>query len=371
MSTDLPVTLTYNATSANITNSTEFDFTSMLLTSKVVNGLLLFMSIWMLLSMGIYGSRNKKWRKTAGTSSLNSGIIYQACVVSIALLIPRLLLNILIFHLRNIGNAMEWCELITDISVTLRLISRYSIYLFLWLRQRILYQHPSTRQLGGTRVNIVSWASLLGILLTFVGLFCYSVAPASYESTRHDCVNTQQSLPFLVIGYMLGVLLIATQLLLLGLFIYPMVKSRSLRQQSIRQHHLADGESNDIMQHPYIGKNLNASCFCYGKTRFCKENNSIAHTVRRSVFCTIIAALSDILAAGVVFGLPPQTIPRPIQNVIFSTSTFINIFCALATFKKYWSILISPCDSCCTKRIENVRGDETLSRQMRTSSLTT
>nr|XP_039251604.1 uncharacterized protein LOC120329057 [Styela clava] len=325
------------------TNKTEYNFTTSLIGCQVANLFLLLTSIWILISLILYGTRNKKWRKKPGTSTLNSGLIYKACVMSVALLIPRYLFNAVIFQLPSMEKGLLYCERITDISIAVRLISRCAIYVFLWLRQRILYEHPSTRRFAGKYVNFISWTSLLVIISTFGGLFWASIFPSNYEASPYGCVRNPDSSSNGTAGYILGTGLILAQLLLLGLFIYPMVRGRVALQNTCKN-------ANGIKQQKHI-----RNVFCCFQDHETKSSDSVVIMIRRSVLCTIIAALSDFGSAVIKVFISSDTVPHSIMTTIYSTSTLINIFCAISTFEMYVSILKTPCTMFCEAE-ENEEG---------------
>ncbi|XP_077975339.1 uncharacterized protein LOC120333280 [Styela clava] len=317
-----------NSTMANLKNATsDLDLTNVIIISQAVNAILLSLSSWIFISMIYYGMTNENWKKNDGRSKSNSKLAYYICMLSIALLVPRYSIYAAIFQLPSIENALQWCELISDVAITIRLLSRYAMYFFLWLRQKLLYAHPSTLQLGGKYVNAISWLALAGITLTFVGIICNSIIPKKFIGSTYGCVKRTNLSSYPLVGALLGTGLTLSQVLLLGLFIYPVIRSDKVMQRH-NQSPTKKASTNKVHN-----QSRRFSCIAI------KSSSPVGQIIYRCIVGTIIAILSDVLGGGLKSVLPHTIYPRSIMDTIFGVSTFINAYCALTTFKSHWSIL--------------------------------
>nr|XP_039270288.1 uncharacterized protein LOC120344995 [Styela clava] len=311
-------------------------------TCQILNAFMLLCSLWLLLSMAVYGTNTKKWKKKTSSSSLNSGIIYTSCVASIILSTTKLIFNSVFLNIHLIDGAMDWCELVTDISIGTGIICLYAIYLFLWLRQRVIYGHPCVRNLAGKTINVLSWISLFGISLIFTGLLIVSVVPLEYTSTQNACIRKETELRNIAYIVLAGVLLLV-QGLLLCLFVYPMIRSSSVqgrKQQSV-------AESN---QENYLTRDRKLFSTCRrskNKSIIRKNRSTVSRMIRRSVICAVITVVTDIASMTFLAQLP-SSVSFAITSSLYDISIFINICCALATFGKAKRILLAPF-SICTK----------------------
>ncbi|XP_077966340.1 uncharacterized protein LOC144419946 [Styela clava] len=108
------------------------------------------------------------------------------------------------------------------------------VYLILWLRQRIFYQHPQLKHLSSRTIKILSWT--MSIVLV-IGVFFTGVlylVTAIYIGTPIGCQvvkNSWTSIRY----YVLIIVTVFFQVCLLGLYSYPLIQhkrtSRSISQK--------------------------------------------------------------------------------------------------------------------------------------------
>lgn len=117
-----------------------------------------------------------------------------------------------------------------DLSIKFKLVnyvfSLLSIYLVLWLRQRIFYEHPRLKHLSSKLIRFVSWSMSVVIVAGVIVTSVFFFGVGRYLGTPYGCVP--QKGPFTTIRWI--ILIGCTtmfQICLLTLFIYPLVKHRS------------------------------------------------------------------------------------------------------------------------------------------------
>ena len=112
------------------------------------------------------------------------------------------------------------------------------VYLFLWLRQRVLYTHPSLNVLNNRMVKITSW----GIILIWF-LYCFStflsyviLVQYQFDLDRGFLIadDTIWTFAYIVISW--TIVSVLMQMALLGLFIYPIIKRTLWRSKDANQH---------------------------------------------------------------------------------------------------------------------------------------
>ena len=178
-----------------------------------------------------YGVKTNRWRKRG--ADLNRGTVYTACVMAVALTIPRFLYVQFLFYLPLIPGAMGSCEIYMDLSSFGYYIAAGPTYFFLWLRQKAINSHPAIKKLVGSAPRIAGTVSfvVLVIISALIGIG-YTV-PLSYQAGPNGCMSIPfedltedihrfwfRMHPFVLLGGFL-----ASQITLVSLFLYPMIKT--------------------------------------------------------------------------------------------------------------------------------------------------
>ena len=100
------------------------------------------------------------------------------------------------------------------------------VYLFLWFKQRVFYIHPSLKVLNNKIVQSISTGIMvLWLLYYFVLYFCYFFFVHYHFHKEGGCLVTENSHDayfFIIISW--TVISILMQIVLLGLFVYPVLK---------------------------------------------------------------------------------------------------------------------------------------------------
>lgn len=142
VSTSFQGTLSRHSAAAKIQEiSTERTFK--LTVFEGVNIALIVVTTWLILSLILYGIKRGRFTMTTQSSSLNNGIIYIACVTTVACLLPGLIAIQMVHSAERRGNVR--CELYGKIITAINGTSLYAVHAFLWLRQRIIFNHLLSR----------------------------------------------------------------------------------------------------------------------------------------------------------------------------------------------------------------------------------
>ena len=103
------------------------------------------------------------------------------------------------------------------------------VYLFLWFRQRVFYIHPSLKVLNNKLVRVFSNSIMVAWFLYYFSLyFCYFILVHYHYKKQGGCLVTESSYDSyssLIVSW--TVISILMQIILLGLFIYPILKRAS------------------------------------------------------------------------------------------------------------------------------------------------
>ena len=110
-------------------------------------------------------------------------------------------------------------------------LGNFFVYFFLWLRQSIFYFHSSLNFLYNTYLKVFSFSVLISYLLFGIGLMSaylikvrYSLNDAGHCEIQVESADETAYLKILLSWNIVSILM---QIMLLGLFIYPLLKQAS------------------------------------------------------------------------------------------------------------------------------------------------
>ena len=193
--------------------------------------------------------------------------------------------------------------IITDLTL---IIGTGLVYGFLWIRQRIFYIYPEFKMLSNRCIRTISAGSIVVWLLYMaVIIICYLTFVRFQFNVLKGCSIVYDVSDQWINGISISWLSIAVfmDIVLLGLFLYPLKKRESCRKEN-------------------LGQSMKSSI--------------LVKRIKKATVLTIVAALSDIFAF--VFS---YTIGTPISISVFNLDMLINLF-AMIGFYHRWRSLLRP-----------------------------
>merc|ERR1739838_852825 len=106
-------------------------------------------------------------------------------------------------------------------------------YVFLWYRMRMIYTQPSLKHLNNSTVRFLSYTFIL--LLLAGGSTACAVAflqPMNFRISSAGCVNHLEHVVDYTSNYLATGTLVLSQLILFGLFLYPLMIHRQANRES-------------------------------------------------------------------------------------------------------------------------------------------
>lgn len=308
---------------------------------QAINIIMIAIIVWVLTNTIVFGLRTRQWRASLDKTKVDRGKIYTVCIVAIASTLPRLVMSQFLFHEDMLGR----CELLMDVGIVAFSLSLWLVYLFLWLRHRAIYAHPTVKNVMGKYSNCVSWFLLTIVTTASLAVMIAFVYPRDYTHTIEGCVIKEKAMSgpdaitFWDVGanYILGGFLFVSQLLFLMLFIYPMVVTKKIRKEQQRSH---CDVTNGAQKCRSFGGIMTKGC---GKVCKVKEMDNISSVIYRSVVSSTIAVSTDLFVALAVGMILPGSVSRAVTVSLYDVSLVINVFCMLATFDKNGKILCNVC----------------------------
>ena len=138
-----------------------------------------------------------------------------------------------IFDGSNQTSAEAVCNVFTRINLVAITGGNGFVYLFLWLRQRVIYVHPSLKVLNNKYVSFFSFVILILWILFLISIFSAYLIKVQYNfNKKSGCILDKDSVkPYNEMVFTWTAVSISMQISLLGLFIYPILKQARWRDQ--------------------------------------------------------------------------------------------------------------------------------------------
>ena len=123
------------------------------------------------------------------------------------------------------------CNVLPQVSAAAVSFGYFFVYVVLWLRQKMFYIHPTLKILYNNKLKVFSFSILLCYLLLAISFFTTHLVIAQYALNKAGfClleVDTKTAMSYFQLTVAWNILSILMQILLLGLFIYALLKQSS------------------------------------------------------------------------------------------------------------------------------------------------
>ena len=230
----------------NITECTGLEFKSAYSISNIaICSLVFLISLYILLALVYHEIRVKKSRHIGFLqlpiekrySVLSKYICISIAIASLVLYISLVnfwsVVGTAIFIGSNQTAAETECFVVPPIVNAALTVGNGLVYSFLWLRQRVIYVHPSLKVLNNKCVSVFSFVVLILWILFWISLMTAYFINVRYKLNRtFGCVIDKDSFkPYNKIAFAWTAASILMQILLLSLFIYPILKQARWRDQ--------------------------------------------------------------------------------------------------------------------------------------------
>ena len=193
---------------------------------------------WIVISVTSYGIRNGnlKKRNKSSAKNLSSRKIYLSALLA---LVSHLLCLVsgMVSNNYSYNEPCNRCYAPCELYDAAICFTNFAILLFLWLRQRSFYLHPSLSVLNKLLpIRMLNWTSLL--LLTVgiaVPTFIWLAADNHTSSKTYVCVMkpvTEIHMTPWIVGLLL---ILICQCMLLGLLVFPLCKQANVKKGRVRR----------------------------------------------------------------------------------------------------------------------------------------
>lgn len=308
---------------------------------EVLTTTVLVVIIWTIVSMIIYGTKTRRWRKRLSSSSLSSGAIFGFGTLTITICLCLPITTVLLFQYtsENLPFAVN-CEVMGDITVVSHVISSYVIYMFLWRLQRLIYKHSYVRPGIKSWVNWVSRFFCVLITLSAAGLILFYIFPMSFEQVDGGCaLKAHPNNSFIDPTYRnaLVVPVALINFLVIVLFIYPAARVKFDRQMEGEEADMNRRESLR-QRYPTLSYVQKWAHSVAGKAQ--NTNNSpIEMTVRRGVTSCALIVVIDLISVLVIQASIPVGTPVVVSMSIYNVALLLKIFAMIFSFSFGFAVL--------------------------------
>lgn len=194
---------------------------------------------------------------------------------------------------------------VSDLSLT---IGTGSVYVFLWIRQRIFYVYPELEALSNRFVRVFSVVVIImWFIYYFFAIITYIITVRFVFDPIYVCnpVNEDANnwIGLILISWLIATLLMEVSLM--GLFVFPLLKRESWRKKNVKG--TGSGSASLLL-----------------------------HRVKKAVILTMVTAVSDILAFIIGF-----TVGGPLAAGLFNVNMLTNLLAAIGCFD-HWRSMLGP-----------------------------
>ena len=296
---------------------------------------LMIVDLWLIISLTHFGIKTRKWRRlqSGNPDLLSSGKIYMAVIFCF---VSALVYHIVVAVYRNVGyqqNEDELCNTIWDLNLITYTMCSFSVILFLWLRQRMLYTAFLQTVNLSKALKIFSFMIIFVTIVGSISGVILSILPNDYIASPIGCIqsrNGSSRVPALVI---LVFTIVFSQIALLAVFIHGLLASyRSAGTPTSKYLFCCQlkspGQESHVTENPR------------DRTQAIVQN-----VVRKTIIFAALSLLSDVLIAFGSLFLLHQGDRRDTFSLLTGLSVSMNLSFVIFSFIPWKNMIASPCRS--------------------------
>ena len=297
---------------------------------------LMIVDLWLIISLIHFGIKTRKWRRlqSGNPDLLSSGKIYLSVVFCF---VSALVYHIIIAVYRNVGyrqNEDEFCNTMRKISVIMYTMCFFSVDLFLWLRQRMLYTAFLQTVHFSKALKGFSFMIIFIAIVGSVSEVVLSILPNDYIASPIGCIqsrNGSSRVPAVVIFVFT---IVFSQVALLAVFIYGLLASyRSAGTP--RSRYLFSCQLKSSIEEGHVTENPRD-----------RTQEIVQNVIRKTIVFAALSLLSHLLVAFGSLVLIQQGGHRDTFSLLTALSVAMNSSFVIFSFIPWRNMIASPCRSC-------------------------
>lgn len=220
---------------------------------EIILCLLTVISVYVFICVTRYVAVHKS-KPSRDVSGRQGKWLYVMCVVSSGLTVLRFLSDHVVAFFGSTSDG--FCIVTITVSTVFFALALISIYIFLWMRQSIFYANPVLSKVLNKAVIILSWSTLVVMLVSSVCLtVLYNLPQVTgyiYAVTENGCMETSEDVSDIVPAITVATI-VYFQFCLLSLFLYPLLSRKTQKYRSAGAANKEPGDpanQNSYSQHP-------------------------------------------------------------------------------------------------------------------------
>ena len=305
---------------------------------EAVNSVLIVLTLWIIIALVHFGIKTNKWgnSKKKNVDKLSAGRVLTAALISAIMTFGRLITSQFVY---NLGYSDMQCEEISDSSYIVYCLASFSVYMFLWIRQSIFYTNRMLNTNFSKGLKFFSYLSIVLITLGGLSVILLGTITKEYYTSQSGCIyqSASEGSEFLLV-LVCGLVLLAGQAGLVGLFVYPLRKHQTgkkcLSTISLKKKTENGNGSVSFTRSATVRAN-----------RKLKNTQKINRILRRSIVFATIAIVTDLIFLFVSNYTFTGKMHRRIPTMLYDISAFLNLVFVVSSFISWKMILLSPTTS--------------------------
>ena len=215
-------------------------------------------------------------------------------------------------HNQNGTTAADMCNLLHRIKAGVFYVSALPAFLFLWLRQRILYRKPVIKLLFSRPVAALSTFAIAVIVGGGAGAVAVKIKQSDYNATGYGCVSNPSVERHHYVKWAASGGFAVSLVILFGLFVYPLV------------HHRLKIHST-------------------GTLRSAGNDDIVYRAIRQSAVGLSMCVLADLVVIVVVSAVFPRHWPRYSTGILYDASLLVHSLAIVFCYDAHCEILAPSC----------------------------
>ena len=295
--------------------------------------LLMTVDVWIIISLIHFGIKSKKWRylQRGNPDLLSSGWIYLSVIFCSVLAFVYHLVIALYLNLEYQEGDDELCDSMSDAVISLFGFSALSVYLFLWLRQRVLYTTILATVHFTKALKVFSFMIIFISFMFGITAIILSNIPNDVIATPMGCVYKKDGNLREISSVFAAFALIFSQVSLLAVFIHGLLV---LHESSVEERWKilvlcnckASNEQTNVTEQPT------------DRTRI-----MIYNEIKKTIIFAVLSLFSDLLTVFLELLFRQQGELDHFISFLAALSVSMNLYFVILSFVKWKDMITSPC----------------------------
>ena len=350
----------------NDTRPTNFTFRFDIVFPVSMNIFLFVVTFWILISLIHYGISTGKWRQIQlkKVEKLNAGLVYSSVILLTVFCLIRYVVSAMGMIVGFKEGEDYLCNDFDDITTFFYSAVLFTIYIFLWLRQRAFYSNQLLNFSYNKCLRIFSFASIFILFVTALSAMIFVVLPNNHFASPNGCIYRPER-PEHRLEYLISLVLVVVvgQTTLLSLFVYALKPknitwknlfqtSENARKQATNAGNATNSNTLQVelpssTEHQNSNTDTSASPRrgkkCHKHKGISKTKCTIRKTLKKTLFFAVISIAADVFIQVLINYIATGNEHRRYVAMTISMNALLNLLFVILSFVQWREMLTSPC----------------------------